>query len=158
MEENKELEVKENKVEETSLVSTSFTSNSKTKQSVITNIVDNKTLFNLESNCDAKINDCVGETIEVTGFLCKVIEKEMEEPIIDEESGEIIKDTEYKMITILIDRQGKSYVTASKPFFFAWKKYCMVFGEETIENGVVIKIINTPVKNSNNKALGFELV
>lgn len=151
------MEVREN-VEETSLVSESFTSNSKTRQNIITNITDNKTLFNLESNCDVKLNDCVGETIEVTGFLCKVIEKEMKEPIIDEESGEIIKDREYKMITILLDRQGKSYVTASKPFFFAWKKYCMMFREESVENGVVIKIINTAVKNSNNKALGFELV
>lgn len=157
MEENKEMEVREN-VEETSLVSESFTSNSKTRQNIITNITDNKTLFNLESNCDVKLNDCIGETIEVTNFLCKVIEKEMKEPVLDEETGEIIKDTEYKMITILIDRQGKSYVTASKPFFFTWKKYCMMFGEDRVENGVLIKIINTPVKNSNNKALGFELV
>lgn len=135
-----------------------FVTNSNVQQQIITTITDNKILFNLENNCDERLNDCVGEKIRVVDMLCKVIEKPMKEPIIDDESGEIIKDKEFKMITILIDDNGKSYVTASKTFFFAWKKYCSMFGELGVKNGVGIKIINVPVKNSNNKALSFELV
>ena len=81
----------------------------------------------------------------------------MKEPIVDEETGEIIKDKEYKRVTILIDDKGKSYVTASKMFNIQFLKLISVMGEIG-EDGVIIKIKNVAVKNSSNKALGFELV
>lgn len=126
-------------------------------QKILTSVKDMKVLFNLDSSVDYKLNDCIGETIKVTDYVVKVFEKEMKEPIVDEETGEIIKDKEYKRVTILIDDKGKSYVTASKMFNIQFLKLISVMGEIG-EDGVIIKIKNVAVKNSSNKALGFELV
>lgn len=131
----------------------------KNNASIYTTITDEKTIFNLEDACDYKINDCKGEMIRVKDVLIKRIEKDLKEPIVDELTGEIIKDKELKLITILIDDEGKSYVTASKTFGFKFIKYIEMFGlEEITKNGLEIKIIETSVKNSNNKALSFALV
>lgn len=132
--------------------------NQNSKQKIFTSITNEKTLFNLDTHCDFKINDVVGSKIVIKDFLCKVIEKKLKEPIINEETGEI-KENEYTMITILLDEEGKSYVTASKSFYFQFKKLCQYLrSEEKLKEGIAIKIINVPVKNSSNKALGFELV
>lgn len=126
---------------------------------VFTTITDKKKIFNLETNCNNKINDCVGETIRVKGVYIKLIETPLPEPIvINEETGEV-KESEYKKITILVDDEGKSYVTASKMFANDFIKYIQMVGIEDIEeNGVDIKIIKKAVKNSSNQALSFELV
>lgn len=132
--------------------------NQNSKQKIFTSITNEKTLFNLDTHCDFKINDVVGSKIVIKDFLCKVIEKKLKEPIINEEIWEI-KENEYTMITILLDEEGKSYVTASKSFYFQFKKLCQYLrSEEKLKEGIAIKIINVPVKNSSNKALGFELV
>lgn len=132
---------------------------SSTNQKIFTTITDGKALFNLDSNVDYKLNDCIGETIKVKDYVIKLFEKDMKEPIVDEVTGEVIQDKEYKRVTIIIDDKGKSYVTASKMFNIQFLKAISYFGENAIkEDGIIIKIKNVPVKNSNNKALGFELV
>lgn len=129
----------------------------KSNQQVFTSIKDPKKIFNLDSNCDFKLNDCKGETLRVKDVLVKIIETPLDEPKVNDETGEII-DSEYKKITILIDDQGKSYVTASKMFTNQILRYIQMFGLESItKDGLEIKIIERPVKNSSNKALGFEL-
>ncbi len=129
----------------------------KSNQQVFTSIKDPKKIFNLDNNCDFKLNDCKGETLRVKDVLVKIIETPLDEPKVNDETGEII-DSEYKKITILIDDQGKSYVTASKMFTNQILRYIQMFGLESItKDGLEIKIIERPVKNSSNKALGFEL-
>ena len=128
-------------------------------QKILNTVEDGKTLFNLDSSVDYKLNDCVGETINVVDYVIKVFEKDLKEPIVDEATGEIIQDKEYKRVTILIDDKGKSYVTASKMFNIQFLKAIAFFGNEKIKKeGLVITIKNVSVKNSSNKALGFELV
>lgn len=127
------------------------------KRDIFTNITDQKKIFNLENTCDYKINDCKGEMIRVKEVLIKRFEKPLPEPEVDE-NGEIIKEKEIKLITILIDDNNKSYVTASKMFTMQMMNYINMFGLESIEQGLEIKIIERAVKNSSNKALGFELV
>ena len=127
------------------------------KRDIFTNITDQKKIFNLENTCDYKINDCKGEMIRVKEVLIKRIEKPLAEPEVDD-NGEIIKEKEVKLITILIDDNNKSYVTASKMFTMQMMNYINMFGLESIEQGLEIKIIERAVKNSSNKALGFELV
>lgn len=135
-----------------------ITNVTRSKTSVFTTIKDNKQLFNLETNVDSKINDCVGETIRVKDVLIKMIETPLEEPILNE-AGEIEREFEYKKITILIDDNKKSYVTASKVFANDFIKYISMVGmDDFIKNGVDIKIIKKNVKNSSNQALSFELV
>ena len=80
----------------------------------------------------------------------------MKEPLIDEETGEIIKDTEYTMACILIDDNGKSYATGSKVFTIQMKRYLQMFGLEAAE-GFEIKIVKNKTEKG-NKSLGFELV
>lgn len=131
---------------------------SRSKTNVFTTITDSKTIFNLENTCDYKINDCKGEVIRVKDVLIKVIETPLAEPEVNEETGEVIRDTEYKKVCILIDDNGKSYVTGSKMFTNQMIRYINMFGIEDIENGLEIRVVERAVKNSGNKALGFELV
>lgn len=129
-----------------------------TKKEMFTNITDEKTIFNLENNVDFRLNDCKGERIKVKAIMFKKFTTPLDEPITDV-NGEIIKESETKMVTILIDDQNKSYVTASKTFGFDMQKYVLTFGTEKMESeGVDIEICEKAVKNSANKALSFKLV
>lgn len=131
---------------------------SQTIQENYTNITDEKKIFNLDAHVDYKINDCKGEKIRVKEVLIKKFTKPLDEPEVNED-GEITKEVETKLITILIDDNDKSYVTASKMFAIQMMRYINMFGTRQMETtGLDIKIIETPVKNSNNKSLGFELV
>lgn len=131
---------------------------SQTKKEMFTNITDEKTIFNLENNVDYRINDCKGERIKVKAIMFKKFTTPLDEPVVDV-NGEVVKEAETKMVTILIDDQGKSYVTASKTFGFDMQKYVLTFGTEKMESeGVDIEICEKQVKNSPNKALSFQLV
>ena len=155
----KEENVKEN-VKETGLMIKDFNEmenvSSRSKTNVFTTITDNKTIFNLENTCDYKLNDCKGEVIRVKDVLIKVIETPKTE--VNEETGEVVDTTDYKKVCILIDDEGKSYVTGSKMFTNQMIRYINMFGIENIEEGLEIRIVERAVKNSANKALGFELV
>ena len=129
---------------------------SRSKTNVFTTITDSKTIFNLENTCDYKVNDCKGEVIRVKDVLIKVIETPKTD--VNEETGEVVDSTEYKKVCILIDDEGKSYVTGSKMFTNQMIRYINMFGIQDIEEGVEIRIVERAVKNSANKALGFELV
>lgn len=116
----------------------------KSKQSIYTSISDEKKIFNLlNTECDLKLNDCENKIIKVKDVLIKVIET-------PSESGEVI----FKKITILIDDEDKSYVSASKMF----ANQLMDYLQNDVNKEFTIKIIKRSVKNSPNKALGFELV
>ena len=78
----------------------------KSKQSIYTSIKDEKVIFNLlNTECDFKLNECENKEIKVKDVLIKVIET-------PSENDEVV----FKKITILIDDNDKSYVTASKMF------------------------------------------
>ena len=133
--------------------------NSSTKTQVFTNITDRKKLFNLENKVDEMLNDCVDEMIRVKDVLIKTYEKPMKEPLVDEETGEILKDKEYSMSCVIVDDKGKSYATGSKMFTMQLMRYLQMeeqLGEkpETFD----IKIIKKKVGENGNKALSFELV
>ena len=118
---------------------------------------DKKKIFNLENNCDFKINDCKGQSIRVVDVMIKSIQKKLAEPEINEETGEV-REYEFKKVCILIDDQGKSYVTASKIFTLEMAKYIEMFGIDSVKEGLEIRIIEKPIKDSSNKSLGFELL
>lgn len=129
----------------------------KSKTNVFTTITDPKIIFNLQNECDYKINDCKGEVIRVKNVLIKVIETPLAEPEVNEETGEV-RDKEFKKVCILLDDNNKSYVTGSKMFTNQMMDYINMFGVADIEKGLEIKIVEKTVKGSNNKSLGFELV
>ena len=127
---------------------------SKSNTKIFTNINDTKKIYNLENHVDYRLNDMKGEAIRVKEVLIKVIEKALEEPEVDE-VGNIVRDKEIKKVCILIDTEGKSYVTASKMFTNQMARFIAEFG---LDAPLDIRIIEKSVKNSSNKALGFELV
>lgn len=131
--------------------------NSKTQCNIYTNIEDRKKLFNLESKVDNLLNDCENELIRVKGILLKIYKKPLENPIIDDETGEIIKDTETTMSCILVDDNGTSYATGSKIFSIQMMRYIQQYGLTEFGNGLEIKIVKNKTPNG-NKSLGFELV
>ena len=88
-------------------------------------------------------------------MLIKRYKKPMKEPIIDDETGEIIKDTETTMACILIDDNNKSYATGSKVFTIQMMRYLQMFG--ITDEGFEIKIVKNKTEKG-NKSLGFELV
>ena len=146
--------------EETSILDFSNTRrNSEVEVTTFSNIKDKKKLFNLQSHVDTMVNDCVGESIRVKEVLIRKFEKPLKEPVIDEETGEILKDKEVNYSCVLIDDSGKSYATGSKTFIINLLSYLGDFeGSKELENGIDIKIVKVSVPNSPNKALGFELI
>ena len=133
--------------------------NSNTKTQVFTNITDRKQLFNLENKVDEMLNDCVDEMIRVKDVLIKIYEKPMKEPLVNEETGEILKEKEYSMSCVIVDDNGKSYATGSKMFTMQLMRYLQMVSKlnekpETFD----IKIIKKKVGENGNKALSFELV
>lgn len=162
---NEEMETKEEKtamaVQENYSISDfgGIGRNSSTKTQVFTNITDRKKLFNLENKVDEMLNECIDEMIRVKDVLIKTYEKPMKEPIINEETGEILKDKEYSMSCVIVDDNGKSYATGSKMFTMQLMRFLQMeeqLGEklETFD----IKIIKKKVGENGNKALSFELV
>ena len=130
----------------------------KSEVKTFTTIEDVKTIFNLQNECDEKLNDCVGEKLRIKDVLIKVIERDLEEPEVDSETGEVIRDKEYSKICILIDEAGKSYVTASKMFTNRMIQMIEMFGIPKIKEGIEIEITKVSVKNSPNKALSFDII
>lgn len=132
--------------------------NTNTKTEVFTNITDNKKIFNLENKVDALLNDCENEVIRVKDVLIKRFEKPMKEPIIDEDSGEILKDKEISMSCVIVDEQDKSYATGSKTFIIQLMRFLQMKERlQDKESTFDIKIIKKKTPNG-NKALSFELV
>lgn len=156
MEENKELTVQDNY---SIMDFGGLGRNTETKTEVFTNITDEKTIFNLENKVDEMLNDCEGELIRVTKVLIKRYEKPMKEPIVDDVTGEIVKDKEISMSCVIVDDTGKSYATGSKTFTIQLMRYLQLKARTGKENEAFeIKIIKKKVPNSGNKALSFELV
>lgn len=156
--ENEEVVTNEN-VEETavSLIQdfSALGKRTDTKSQIFTNITDKKKMFNLDSHVDNLLNDCEGKLIRVKEVLIKRYEKPMKDPVVDEETGEIVKDKEITMACILIDDNNKSYATGSKVFTIQMMRYLEMFGID--EEGFEIKIVKTK-QDSGNKTLGFEVV
>lgn len=159
MEENEVVPMENEVKEETGLVIQGFGNmarKSTTKADIFTNITDQKKIFNLDSKkVDNLLNDYEGSIIEVKEVLVKRYEKPMKEPIVDEETGEVIKDKEVSMACILIDKNDVSYATGSKVFTIQMMRYLEMFGIN--EDGFLIKIVKNK-QQSGNKSLGFELV
>lgn len=158
MEENKELAVATN--ENYQIIGfDGLGGNTSTKTEVITNITDEKKMFNLENKVDELLNDCEGELIRVKEVLIKRYEKPMKEPIVDDITGEIIKDTEITMSCVIVDDNDKSYATGSKTFTIQLMKLLQMRSRLGKNNeSFEIKIIKKKIPNSGNKALSFELV
>ncbi len=151
----------EEEKQELALLKSEGTTDTGTQIMTQTTLQDKKEIFNIENGeCDIKLNDIVGQEITVVNIFMKRIVSDLsdDEIEINEQTGEVIKDKKVSVVTILIDKDGKRYVTASKIFAISIYNLIRTFGIEDIQKGIDIKIIKKSVTNSPNKALGFELL
>lgn len=119
---------------------------------------EQKKLYNLDnSECDFLLNECEGQSIRVVDVLIKEFTHELDEPKVNEETGELI-EFETNKACILVDDAGQTYATGSKMFTNQMKRFVAMYGVQTIKDGLEIKIVKKKMKNSGNKALAFELI
>lgn len=147
------------KVEENVKDLSSFRRSGNVDVGTFTNIEDKKELFNLQSHVDFILNDCAGEKLRIKKVLIRTFDKPMKEPVVDEETGEVLKEIERSVSCVLIDEAGKSYATGSKTFTYNLMNYLADFdGAKELETtGVAIEIIKVPTPLG-NKALSFKLI
>lgn len=99
---------------------------------------EKKELFNALESCDALLNDCVGQEIEIQDMYIE------EKQVIDEETGEL--KTKYR--TILFDKSGQTYATGSYGIYNVLKKIVQIYGLPTNwEKPLKVKVAKRPIGN-----------
>lgn len=98
---------------------------------------EKKELFNALENCDALLNDCVGQEICIKDIYVEPKE------VVDDETGE----TRIKYRTILFDVSGQTYATGSYGIYNMLNKLIVIYGKPTWEEGIKVKVAKRPIGN-----------
>ena len=99
---------------------------------------EKKELFNALESCDALLNDCVGQEIEIQDIYVE------EKQVVDDETGEL----KTKFRTIIFDKSGQTYATGSYGIFNVMKKIIQIYGlPETWEKAIKVKVAKRPIGN-----------
>ena len=99
---------------------------------------EKKQLFNALETCDALLNDCVGQEINIKDIYCE------EKQVVDNETGEI----KIKFRTIIFDESGQTYATGSYGIFNVLKKIISIYGLPTTwEKPLKVKVAKRPIGN-----------
>ena len=110
-----------------------------------TTVEERKTVYNALEKCDVLLNDIIGTEINVKDFYIE--ERHKEET--DETTGEIKKVVKYR--TILFDTDGKTYATGSYGVYNALRRICLVYGEPTWNEGVLVRVDKKPIGNGKSQ-------
>ncbi len=108
-------------------------------------IEEKKKVYNALEQCDVLINDIVGSEINIKDFY---IEKRQREEV-DETTGEVKQIVKYR--TIIFDKDGKTYATGSYGIYNALRRICMVIGEPTYDEDVIVKVAKKPMGNGKSQ-------
>lgn len=107
-------------------------------------------LYNSLQECDVKLNDIKGETIEVSDVF--VEKKEVAER--DEKTGEVIRDeetdevvTKTRFRTILFGTDGKTYVSAAYGVYNSLRQIIPIFGNPSKKNPFKLKVGTRKLKS-----------
>ena len=99
---------------------------------------EKKELFNALESCDALLNDCVGQEIDIKDIYVE------EKQVIDDATGEI----KIKYRTILFDENGQTYATGSYGIYNILKKIVQIYGlPESWEKPLKVKVAKRPIGN-----------
>lgn len=99
---------------------------------------EKKELFNALESCDALLNDCVGQEIEIQDIYVE------EKQVIDETSGEI----KNKYRSILFDVTGQTYATGSYGIYNVLKKIVGIYGlPDSWDKPLKVKVAKRPIGN-----------
>lgn len=113
--------------------------NNKMYCSIVANTEESKKqLFNALETCDALLNECVGQEIELKDIYVE------ERQVLDEETGEV----KNKYRTILFDANGQTYATGSYGIYNIIRKIITIYGYPTDwENPIKVKVSKRPIGN-----------
>ena len=100
-------------------------------------------LYNSLQECDVKLNDIKGSTIEIVDVFVEkknVAERDEKtgELIYDEETGEVKTKTRFR--TILFGSDGKTYVSAAYGVYNSLRQIIPIFGNPSKDNPFKVKI------------------
>lgn len=99
---------------------------------------EKKELFNALESCDALLNDCVGQEIEIQDIYVE------EKQVLDETTGEL----KNKYRSILFDVTGQTYATGSYGIYNVLKKIVGIYGlPEVWEKPLKVKVAKRPIGN-----------
>lgn len=99
---------------------------------------EKKELFNALESCDALLNDCVGQEIEIEDIYVE------EKQVVDETTGEL----KNKYRTILFDVTGQTYATGSYGIYNVLKKIVGIYGLcDSWEKPLKVKVTKRPIGN-----------
>lgn len=99
---------------------------------------EKKELFNALESCDALLNDCVGQDIEIQDIYVE------EKQVVDETSGEL----KNKYRSILFDVTGQTYATGSYGIYNVLKKIVGIYGlPDSWEKPLKVKVTKRPIGN-----------
>ena len=99
---------------------------------------EKRELFNALESCDALLNDCVGQEINIKDIYVE------EKQVLDDETGEV--KTKYR--TILFDENGQTYATGSYGIYNVLKKIVQIYGlPESWEKTLKVKVAKRPIGN-----------
>lgn len=100
-------------------------------------------LYNSLQECDVKLNDIKGSTIEIKDVF--VEKKEVAER--DEKTGELLRDeetdeviTKTRFRTILFGVDGKTYVSAAYGVYNSLRQIIPIFGNPSKDNPIKVKV------------------
>lgn len=110
-----------------------------------TTVEERKAVYNALEKCDVLLNDIVGTEINVKDFYIEERQKNEE----NEETGEVKNVTKYR--TILFDTEGKTYATGSYGVYNALRRICLVYGEPTWNEGVLVRVDKKPMGNGKSQ-------
>lgn len=109
-------------------------------------------IFNAINGADESVAEHIGEVLEIVNVVAHPV------TLPDEETGEVIEC----LRTVLVDKNGKTYVAVSQGIASALSRIFSIIG--TPENGawekepVKMKIKQVKTRNGNNKVNTIELV
>lgn len=98
-------------------------------------------LYNATQECDVKLNDIVGTTIEIRDIY---IEERLFTQI-DEETGELKEVSKYR--TILFGTDGKTYVAGAYGIFNSISQILGMFGKPSEEKPFTLEVKKRPIGN-----------
>lgn len=100
---------------------------------------EKKELFNALESCDALLNDCVGQEIEIEDIYVEETQSQ------DEETGEI----KPKFRTIIFDKSGQTYATGSYGIYNVMKKIVGIYGlPDSWEKPLKVKVAKRTTKDN----------
>lgn len=118
---------------------------------------DMEMLVSSMEEVDLKLNDEVGQVLDVIGHTIGTYERK--EEVVDEETGEVKEVTRKKHNLILFTSDGKSHATGSEACF---QSYGLIVGmlkrTPSRENPMKLQVINRPAKEQGHSYLGLKYV